>query len=65
MVPYNRQSFQLRALKSLYKARTKNDALLIKREARPDIDTGKVKKNVRFAFDDVDKNKKDEEKNKT
>ena len=33
---------------------------MVKREARPDLSSGKVKKNVRFAFEDVDKNKKEE-----
>lgn len=56
-MPLNYQSFVLRALKSLYKVRTSNVSLLPKANIqRPDPESGKVVKNVRFQFQQNDKN---------
>ena len=48
MYPYVSQSFKLRVMKSLYKVRSLKNDILEDVEPRPDPETGKVKKNVRF-----------------
>ena len=59
LFPFSRHMFVVECLNSLYFARTSENGLLVSSECKRNYNSGEVKKNVRFDFNESDDNKYD------